>query len=202
VQTVRESIRGDGYYDQALDTHLVSVMAGVYHWTRQKDIAFSTTLGSCLSVCAFDRYAKIGGMNHFLLPQAPEGEDTRYSESFRYGSAAIETLLNSLYNKGAAKNGLMIKIFGGAKVLNGLSQDVGRKNVDFAHKFFKRENLRVESEDVGGLNGRRVIFFPMTGKVLLRSIGERKDIDRIAENEIKVMEKITQVNNDSDVELF
>lgn len=202
MQPVRESIRGDGYYDQALGVHLVSVMAGVYHWTRHNDIAFSTTLGSCLSVCAYDKYARIGGMNHFLLPKAPADEDNRYSESFRYGSAAIETMLNSLYSKGAAKNGMTIKIFGGAKVLSGVSQDVGRKNIEFAHGFFKRENLRVDSEDVGGLYGRRVIFFPLTGKVLLRSLGEKKEIDRIAENEIKVLEKISKTDVDSDVELF
>ncbi len=203
MKSVKESIRGDGYYDQTLDVHLISVMAGVYHWTRSSDIAFSTTLGSCLSVCAYDKHAGIGGMNHFLLPQAPEHEaDDKYSESFRYGSAAIETLLNSLYSKGAAKNGMQVKIFGGGKVLGGLSQDVGQKNINFARNFFKRENMRIESEDVGGNHGRRIIFFPRQGKVLMRSLGDRTEINKIADNEMKILNKLSHDKVHDDVELF
>ena len=81
--TIKETLRADGYFDQVLGVHLVSVMAGDYRWTRADDIAFSTTLGSCLSVCAYDQHAGIGGMNHFLLPEAPQNEEKKYSDSFR-----------------------------------------------------------------------------------------------------------------------
>lgn len=199
---VKETIRGDGYYDQILDIHLVSVMAGVYRWTRNNDIAFSTTLGSCLSVCAYDEHAGIGGINHFLLPQAPEHEKSVLSESFRYGSAAIETLLNALYSKGAAKNGMVVKIFGGGKVLNTVSQDVGKKNIDFARRFFQRENMRIDSEDVGGFHGRRIIFFPRTGKVLLKTLGDTNELRKIADNEAKILTRLSSTKVDDDVELF
>ena len=202
MERVKETFRGEGYYDQILNTHLVSVTAGAYHWTRCSEIAFSTTLGSCLSVCAYDKHAGIGGMNHFLLPQAPENEDKKFSESFRYGSAAIETLLNSLYAKGAAKNGLSIKIFGGAKVLKGVSQDIGQKNIEFARRFFQRENMRIEGEDTGGMYGRRIVFFPQDGKVLLRKLGEREDVQRIADHELEVLQKLSTTKVDDDVELF
>lgn len=203
MEKVQETLRGQGYFDQVLGVHLVSVMAGAYHWTRASDIAFSTTLGSCLSVCAYDSQAGVGGMNHFLLPEAHESEDKKFSESFRYGSAAIETLLNSLYSKGAAKNGLNVKIFGGGKVLEGVTRNIGQKNIDFARKFFKRENMRIESEDVGGDYGRRIIFFPKTGKVLMKKLGEQKDIKEILAVENTVLKKLkTAPQVEDDIELF
>ena len=197
-----ESKRDDGYYDDVLCAHLVPVMAGQCKWTKAGDVALSTTLGSCLSVCAYDAHAGVGGMNHFLLPEGKTEEDAKFSNSFRYGSAAIENLLNALYQQGAAKNGLSIKIFGGAKVLNGISHDVGVKNINFTKKFFLRENLRIESQDIGGEAGRHVVFFPKSGKVLLRSLGDIKDIAFIKQSEEKLLGKLNEQKQDDDVELF
>lgn len=202
MSIITETYKEDGYFDQALNTHVVSVMAGAYRWTKSSDIVFSTMLGSCISICAYDKYSGVGGMNHFLLPQAPENEKSEYSDSFRYGSAAIESLLNALYSKGAAKNGMAIKIFGGAKVLDNVTADIGRKNIDFAHRFFTRENMRIESEDVGGTTARRIIFYPKTGKVLLKHIGENKDIAKIAEKEMNILSKISYLKQESEIELF
>lgn len=197
-----ETLRKDGYYDQALQTHIVSVTAGDFRWTGHDNLAFSTVLGSCLSVCAYDEHIGIGGMNHFLLPEAPEKENGEFSQSFRYGSAALESLLNSLYRKGAAKNGLKIKIFGGGKVLNGVSKNIGKKNIDFARKYFMLENLRIDSEDIGGSQGRYIVFFPKTGKVLLKILGEDSKIAQIAKEEQNILKTLKTQEIESDVELF
>lgn len=200
---IDETLHGDGYYDQALDIHLVSVTAGACRWTRADDIAFSTTLGSCLSVCAYDAEAGIGGMNHFLLPEPPKSENEKFTDSFRYGSAAIEQLLNALYNRGAARNGLEIKVFGGGRVLRKIThQDVGLRNIDFTRRFFKRERMRIGREDVGGDYGRRLIFFPRTGKVLMRYIGEKDEIQNIATQEVSLMQKLGNKEVTDDIELF
>ncbi len=201
---IKETKTGEGFYDQALDAYIVSVVAGVYNWSKSSNIAFSTMLGSCLSVCAYDLHAGVGGMNHFLLPEAPEDseENDLYSSSFRYGSAAIETLLNSLYKHGAAKNGIQVKIFGGGKILHGVSRNVGERNIEFARRFFKRENMRIESEDVGGMEGRRIIFFPKTGKVLLRTFASHKDMERLAKDEVSAMNSILEKGDENNVELF
>lgn len=202
MKSVKETIRSDGYYDEVLDVHLVSVMAGFYHWTTSKEIAFSTTLGSCVSVCAYDDVAGIGGMNHFLLPTAPEEEGGKYTTSFRYGSAAIENMLNALYRAGAAKNGIRIKIFGGGKVLAGVSRDIGQKNIDFTRKFFTNEGFRIQSEDLGGDSGRRVIFFPHDGRALVRKLGSKKDLGQIATQERKILDRLADKEVKDDVELF
>lgn len=202
MANVKEAKKEDGYYDKQLGVYLVSVTAGFYKWTKSPDVAFSTTLGSCLSVCACDLHTGIGGMNHFLLPEAPDYEDQKFSNSFRYGSAAIETLLNALYSKGAAKNGMTVKIFGGGKVLNGVTRDIGQKNIDFTKRFFQREHLRIQSEDVGGFYGRRVIFFPVNGRALSRPIGEKGKLASIAEQEGQILQKISKTGVENDVELF
>ncbi len=198
----RETTRQDGYFDKALGTHVVSVMAGAYHWTRAEDVALSTMLGSCVAVCVCDTRAGIGGMNHFLLPKAPAGEDTPNSHAYRYGSAAIESMLNALFARGAAKNGLSIKIFGGSKVLNGVSADIGQKNIEFTRRFFQRENLRIDSEDVGGTQARRILFYPKTGKVLLKALGDAKEVQSLAAKEQQVLEQVSKTRGGGDVELF
>jgi len=199
-----EVTTADGFFDHTLGVHVVSVIAGGYNWSKSSKVAFSTMLGSCMAVCAYDPHIGIGGMNHFLLPEAPENDvgDEPFSSSFRYGSAAIETLLNALYSHGAAKNGMQIKIFGGGKVLQGVSKNIGQKNIDFTRRFFQRENLRINSENVGGEFGRRVIFFPRNGKVLLRALGETQDIKQIAQEEASVLRKVSGKEVESDVELF
>jgi chemotaxis protein CheD len=202
VNAIKETRLTDGYYDESLGLHIVSVMAGHCNWTSSEDVAFSTMLGSCLSVCAYDSDAGVGGMNHFLLPESHQDEDIKFSDSFRYGSAAIESLLNSLYAHGAAKNGLKIKIFGGANVLKNASRDIGEKNVKFTKNFFQRENLRIETEDLGGNVGRRIVFHPASGKVLLKTIGDSQEITQISKNEKKILERVSRNREESDIELF
>jgi len=202
MTAVRETKKDDGYFDKDLDAYIISVMAGFYHWSRDPKVAFSTMLGSCVSVCISDQHTGIGGMNHFLLPEAPAQEQGQFSSAQRYGSAAIESLLNSLLSNGACKNDLTIKIFGGGQVINGLSQDIGKRNVDFAKKFFSRESLRITSEDTGGKAGRRIIFFPKTGRVLLRNLKGQEDAEKIASREQKVFDKLSHQKVENDVELF
>ena len=194
--------KSDGYYDNDFQAYVIPVLAGSYHWTKDKNVAFTTMLGSCVSVCAFDRYAGVGGMNHFLLPQASDHENEKFSGSYRYGSAAIETLLNSLYARGAAKNGMTVKLFGGARVLKQGVSDTGKKNIAFAEDCLKREKMRIESNDTGGFAGRRIIFFPTTGRVLSRRIGDQSRINEIIAAEQKEMHRIIKKPETKDVELF
>lgn len=199
---MRESKPEDGYYDKDFDAYMVSVSAGFFAWTRSKKVALTTTLGSCVSVCVCDTHLGIGGMNHFLLPGLQGVNNYDRSEAARYGSAAIEILLNALYSNGASKNDLMVKVFGGGKVISGVSADVGRRNVEFAKNFFKNEKIRVHGEDSGGITGRKVVFFPATGRVLVRPVQTGQDINKIAEAEKNTYLKIANRHTEGDVELF
>jgi chemotaxis protein CheD len=100
-------------------------------------------------------------MNHFLLPGEDKTFDPRDAE--RYGAYLMELLVNGLMQLGATRDRLQAKLFGGARVVRGLS-DVGRKNGEFAERFLRYEGISVVSKDLGGDRGRRLQFWPASGR--------------------------------------
>ena len=132
--------------------------------SRPEEI-ISTTLGSCVAVCLWDRHNRIGGMNHILLPDSP-GLDIRTQS---VGAGAMELLINGLLKAGAHKTFLDAKFFGGSAVVAGLS-NIGKRNAEFAANFLASENIPVLSSNVGGSAARRVQFWPESGRVRLKLV--------------------------------
>lgn len=147
-----------------LNSRKVHVIQGEHHVSDDPEVMLTTVLGSCVSACLHDPVAGLGGMNHFLLADAGEGGD---SEAVRYGAYAMEVLINSLLKRGASRARLQAKVFGGARMFNGLS-DVGAGNADFIRSFLEVEAIPLLSESLGGLTARRVEFWPATGRARLR----------------------------------
>ena len=131
--------------------------------------AVSTILGSCVSVCLWDPAAKVGGLNHYLLPLF-SGEGTA---SPRFGDIAIRELIEKLLALGGRKNRMQSKIFGGAHVLEAMQNrenHLGTKNVQVAQEMLENERIAVISHDVGGRRGRRPIFHPDEGGAWVREL--------------------------------
>lgn len=149
----------DGRMKGARKIHIIQ---GEYKVVTAPDIVLSTVLGSCVAACLRDPVAGIGGMNHFLLP----GDKTsRHSqEAERYGAYLMELLINELLKSGAQRYRLEAKLFGGARMLEGLS-DIGAQNAAFAKEFLSMESIPIVAEHLGGTHGRRVEFFPTSGRV-------------------------------------
>jgi chemotaxis protein CheD len=161
------------FWDPALESWNVKILPGEYYVTRG-DEAISTVLGSCISVCVRDPVRNVGGMNHFMLPEdASTGPNNWLDPSAglatRYGSYAMESLLNDLLKLGATRERLEIKVFGGGRVLSGMT-DVGARNIAFIHSFIELEGYRVAAEDVGGTQPRKVVYFPASGRVRMRRL--------------------------------
>jgi len=129
--------------------------------SEDADVALTTVLGSCVAACLHDPYVRVGGMNHFLLPGDDQSFNPRDAE--RYGAYLMELLVNGLMQLGARRDRLQAKLFGGARVVLGLS-DVGRKNGEFAARFLKYEGIEIVSQDFGGEKGRRLQFWPASGR--------------------------------------
>ena len=134
------------------------VVQGEQATTRDPDVVLTTILGSCVAACLFDPMAGIGGMNHFLLPG-----DAAASTGLRHGVHAMELLVNALLSEGAARGRLQAKLFGGARMLDGLT-DVGAQNAAFAEGFLKREGVRLVGSCLRGDQARRVQFWPVSGR--------------------------------------
>jgi len=141
------------------------------------DTVFATLLGSCVSACMRDPVAGIGGLNHFLLP----GSDAREQgeESVRHGVHAMELLVNALLRQGARRERLEAKLFGGANLMDGLT-DVGAMNAAFAESFLKREGIQHCGGSLGGRQGRRIQFWPVSGRArqVLLAPNEAAPFDR------------------------
>ncbi len=139
----------------------VNIIQGEYFVTDDPNVVLTTLLGSCVAACIRDPVARVGGMNHFLLP-APEIR-MKASEAERYGVHLMELLLNGLLQRGACKDRLEAKLFGGARTIEGLS-DIGARNADFAEKFLRNEDISVIGGSLGGESGRRLQFWPVSGR--------------------------------------
>lgn len=150
------------FWVAALQTWQVQVLPGELHVTRDDEV-IATVLGSCVSACVRDVRRGIGGMNHFLLPKAPSGDD---NASARYGVYALECLVNAVLRGGGRREDLEVKVFGGGRVIEGAG-DIGRGNITFVRSFFSDERIPVLAEDVGGDVARRLRYWPRTGRAMV-----------------------------------
>lgn len=148
------------------------VIQGEHFVSDRPDLVLTTVLGSCVAACLFDPKLRIGGMNHFLLP------DSGGTNDIRHASAAIEQLVNSLLKMGAQRGHLVAKLFGGARMLSGLP-DIGTRNGEAAFAFLKSEGIAVKAQSLGGTQARRVRFWPGSGRAQQLLLGAAQD-DAIA----------------------
>jgi len=142
------------------------ILPGEYYVTKSEEGIY-TTLGSCISACIRDRVSGIGGMNHFMLPASGKDEPAAWTASglgaaTRYGNYAMEHLINVILRNGGLRKSLEVKIFGGGRVLENMT-DVGNRNIAFVREYLKTESLSVVAEDVGDIYPRMVVYFPATG---------------------------------------
>jgi chemotaxis protein CheD len=156
------------YFDPRFDATIITVAPGEHEITAAKDEIVATVLGSCISVCMRDPQVGVGGMNHFLLPKN-NGADANAGE--RYGDTAMEVLINGLLKRGARRNHLEAKVFGGARVLSGATMlAIGDGNIAFVNEFLRVEGIPVVSKDVGGTRSRRIHYQPSTGRAWVQHV--------------------------------
>ena len=141
----------------AEDERRLHVIQGQFVVSEDPDVVLTTILGSCVSACLMDADAGVGGMNHFLLPGGQDGD------GMRYGVNAMELLINAMLRHGARRERLEAKLFGGARLFDGLT-DVGDQNAVFAQGFLADERIRHVGGSLGGVHARRIQFWPVGGR--------------------------------------
>ena len=184
MSMLEEEVSTTLYFDRTFDCEAAKISPGEYYFTS-KDMLIVTVLGSCVSACIRDIKTGIGGMNHFMLPDgASSDRDSPVSESMRYGTYAMEVLINQLLKNGARRENLEAKIFGGGNVLRSFTaMNVGERNATFVKKFLKNEGIRVTGEDLNDIYPRKVYFFPKTGKVLVKKLKQLNNYTLIKREE-------------------
>jgi len=160
--------------------------------------ALVTVLGSCVAACVRDPLLQLGGMNHFMLPEGNVGDGA----PARYGSYAMELLINELLKRGANRRRLEAKVFGGANVLKGFtSNPVGTRNAQFVLEYLAAEQIPVVAEDLRGIHPRKVWFFPQTGRVMVNRLPHAHDAEVLAA-ESAVRARLSHTPVSGGVELF
>ncbi|MDR7049692.1 chemotaxis protein CheD [Duganella sp. 3397] len=188
------------YYDRTFDCEAAKILPGEYYFTN-KDMLIVTVLGSCVSACIRDRVTGLGGMNHFMLPDGG-GDGSPVSASARYGTYAMEILINDLLKAGAKRENLEAKVFGGGAVLKGFTAiNVGERNAAFVLSFLKTERIRVVAEDLNDIHPRKVYFFPRTGKVLVKKLMQTHN-DTLVKREVEYASRLKKAPVGGEIDLF
>lgn len=187
------------YRDSRFDAVAIKVFPGEHYVTDADDEMLVTVLGSCVAACIRDPKTKVGGMNHFMLPEN-FGAWGNASDSMRYGNVAMERLINDVLARGGARRRLEIKVFGGANVLNGVAK-VGHRNADFVEEYLAAENLPIAASHLRGSSPRRVHYFPATGRVMLLEL-PRIEQEALVRHETSYKSKIQVEPVAGSVELF
>jgi chemotaxis protein CheD len=194
-----ESVRR---YRNASGISTARILPGEYYVTREDEV-IDTVLGSCVAACIRNPRLGIGGMNHFMLPR-PSGSGTDTWEkiagrAMRYGTAAMEQLINSVLSAGGTRQDLEVKIFGGGRVIPKLS-DIGARNLDFVREFLKQEGLKIVSEDAGDTCSRHVQYFPRSGRVRVRHLSARSA--ELGANEQRYLDRLDRAPVAGEIDLF
>lgn len=192
------------YWDTQHDIYAAKILPGEFYVSMHGEL-ITTVLGSCVSACVRDPATGVGGMNHFMLPDnqsrsSKDWEDTPVNAQTRYGNIAMERLINVVLASGCKREDIEIKLFGGGKVLN-LSADIGAKNVRFVKMYLATEGLPVLSEDVGGVCPRKVQYFPLTGRVRIKTLNTMHN-STLSERERSYSESLKNERVEGKIDLF
>ena len=201
AEVIDEQVATNLYFDKSFNSQAVKLLPGEYYVT-DKDMLLVTVLGSCVAACIRDCYSGIGGMNHFMLPDGGGDAGSPLNASARYGTYAMEILINQLLKLGARRCNLEAKVFGGGNVLDGLTvANVGPRNADFVLKFLQTEKIRVIAKDLVDIFPRKVYFFPKNNKVMVKKLRNIHNYT-ISQREKDYRQRLRKVDSDGDIELF
>lgn len=140
------------------------------------DVTIATySLGSCIGVVAYDPAAGAGGILHYMLPESSLDQEKAKKNPYMFGDTGIPLLFRYAYKLGAQKNRMVVKVVGGAQILddNGFF-NIGKRNILMMKKVFWRNNVIVSAESVGGSVNRTVRLNLGSGEVLLKERGKER----------------------------
>ena len=185
------------YWDKTRGIWGAKILPGEFYVTLHDEL-ISTVLGSCISACIRDKKLGLGGMNHFMLPASVD--DSSWGATNRFGNFAMENLINEILKNGGKRENLEAKLIGGGKILANMT-DVGARNIQFAQEYIKTEGIKLVSEDMGDVFPRKVIYFPATGKALVKRLKSLHN-DTVVSREQDYMKNLDQKPAQDDIELF
>jgi chemotaxis protein CheD len=130
-------------------------------------------LGSCVGVVLCDLQAKVGGLAHVMLPSSRLYAQTALPGKF--ADTAIDILLIEMERFGCRQENIFSKIIGGANMFSSISQNsvpIGLRNVSAVRERLQQRSVPILAEQVGGTQGRTIIFDVASGRVEIRKLNQ------------------------------
>jgi len=142
------------------------------------DILVTFALGSCIAVAIYDPLVKVGGLLHYMLPDSTLDLKKAQDQPGMFADTGVPLLFKSCYRLGAEKKRMVVKVAGGASILDDTNFfRIGQKNITALRKIFWKNNVMIEAEDTGANYNRTVRLDLSTGKFLVKSsMGMMKEL--------------------------
>ena len=141
------------------------------------DVLITYSLGSCIGVTIWDPEVRTGGLLHYLLPDSNLDKEKAKKNPFIFPDSGVPLLFREAYKFGASKKRMIVKVAGGAQVLdNNDFFDIGKRNVLALRKIFWRNNVIVAGSDIGGTISRTIFFNIKTGVTLVKMPGRKASV--------------------------
>ena len=175
------------------------LLPGEYFVTR-KPMTLVTVLGSCVSVCLYNKQSKLAAMNHFVFP---EGQDDSANSKGRYGNTAMDIIARSLFAVDAEKSHYVAKLYGGSSPLKtdiGNATNIGARNIQAAEQYLESQGIPIVEKVTGSKKGYRIYFDTESGDVKTEEIISAADQEKELQKNIasgKVAAKKVLVVDDS-----
>ncbi|CAN8139285.1 chemoreceptor glutamine deamidase CheD [Thiomicrorhabdus sp. 6S2-11] len=186
--------------DPAEGITTVKILPGEFYVTKDNE-RIETVLGSCIAACVRDPIAGLGGMNHFMLPvDKSAAAASELSDANRYGNYAMENLVNALLSRGAKRERLEFKLFGGGRIMASMT-NIGWYNIGFAFDYIYTEGFKIVAQDIGDVFPRKVIYYPNSGRARVRRLNKMHN-ESLAAQENQYIHNIESKPVEGDVELF
>lgn len=152
-----------------------TIKVGMADLNIVKSPNFLTTLGlgSCVGITLYDKFNKVAGLAHIMLPSSKEIKNNQNLAKF--ADTGIDELIELMLKAGASRVNLVAKIAGGSQMFNFNSNNdilkIGERNVIATKLKLKELNIKIISEDTGGNFGRTILLSSNDGSLHIRTIG-------------------------------
>lgn len=153
------------------------VLVGDMKVGRKSDVLVTHALGSCLGLVAYDPVAGIGGLLHAMLPLSKINPEKARKNPYMFVDTGVPAMFRRLYEMGGDKSRLQVRAAGcGQPMGNEEMFKIGDRNFTVLKKLLWKNNVMLQSQDVGGSNSRTLHFDVSTGITTISSRGEKWEL--------------------------
>jgi chemotaxis protein CheD len=144
---------------------------------RRDDVLVTYSLGSCIGLTLYDPSIPVGGLIHCMLPLSRIDPVKAAKSPAMFIDSGVTLLIQNLLNMGASKRALVAKVAGAASLLdeNG-TFNIGERNYVVLRKILWKNDILISAEETGGSIARTVYFHMDSGRVVIKSQGQEREL--------------------------